>query len=114
MQRVRLCGDRLEGSIHWLLAAITAGSMTTLHSRFATLITLFALLACSNSQAPTSSLSLGAGYHLRSIGGTPLPFNDGGGGVVDSGHVLRLGGDTIWIDRYTHALPSSEGLPGIH
>lgn len=87
--------------------------MTTLRSRFATLMTLFALLACSNPHAPTSSLSLAASYHLRSIGGTPLPFNDGGD-IVDSGHVLRLRGDSIRIDRYTHGLPSSEGLPGVH
>lgn len=87
--------------------------MPTLHSRFATLMTLSALLACSNSQAPASSLSLAASYHLRSIGGAQLPSNDGGGGIVDSGHVLRLGGDTIWIDRYTHTLPTG-GLPGTH
>jgi hypothetical protein len=90
---------------------MTAAHTMTLRSRFATLSTLFALLACSNSQAPASSLSIAASYHLRSIGGTQLPFNDGGGGIVDSGHVLRLRGDTVWIDRYTHSLPTG-GLPG--
>ena len=86
--------------------------MTTLRSRFPALVILSTLLSCSNSQAPANSLSLAASYHLRSIDGAPLPFNDGGGDIVDNGHVLRLGGDTIWIDRYTHSL-SSGGLPGI-
>lgn len=85
--------------------------MTTLRSRFAMLMILSALLACSNSQAPASSLSLAASYHLRSIGGIQLPIKNGGGSMVESGHVFRLGGDTVWIDQYSHT-SSSGGLAG--
>lgn len=70
------------------------------------------LLACSNSEAPANSLSLAASYHLRSIDGAQLPINDAGGAIIDSGHVLRLGHDTVWIDQYRHSPPSG-GLPGL-
>lgn len=77
----------------------------------APMIALSALLACSNSEAPSSSLSLAATYHLRSIGGVQLPISQPGGGFIDSGDVRRLGGDTVRIDRYSHSQPTN-GLPG--
>jgi hypothetical protein len=73
------------------------------------LLLLVAVLACSSSEAPRSSLSLAATYHRRSIGSAPLPTNEAGGGTIDSGDVRRIGGDTVRIDTYSHSQPSPEG-----
>lgn len=70
------------------------------------------LAACSSSSAPRNSpLSLASSYHLRLIDGVPLPISQSGGGTIDSGHVRRLGGDTIYIDQYSH-IPASAAFPG--
>ena len=71
-----------------------------------------ALIACSNSEAPVSSLSLAAMYHLKAIDGVTVPIRDVAGEVLDSGHVIRLRGDTVRVDTYSH-VPGSGGNPGI-
>ena len=92
--RYRLSADMRSLSL-WIAAAMSLG----------------AALACSNSEAPSSTLSLAPTYHLRSIDGVQLPIVDAGGGSIDSGHVLRLGGDTVRIDEDSH-VPPSGGFPG--
>lgn len=85
--------------------------MIRLSSGLAVMITFTALVACSSSAAPDTPLSVVGTYHLRSIDGMQLPISDPGGGFIDSGHVRRLGGDTVWVDQYGHTPPSG-GLPG--
>jgi hypothetical protein len=79
---------------------------------FLSLTFLAALAACSNSEAPSSSLGLAPSYHLKTVDGVPLPIRDASGESLDSGRVLRLAGDTVRVDDYSH-LPASGGNPGI-
>jgi hypothetical protein len=78
----------------------------------AAMLILTAVAGCSSSDAPRNSLSIAATYHLRSIGGVSVPISQPYGEFIDSGHVRRVGSDTIWIERYSHAAPIN-GLPGI-
>jgi len=53
-------------------------------------------------------------YHLKAIDGVmlPIPLQGGpAGSSLDSGHVLRLAGDTVRVDEYRHTPPSGS-LPG--
>ena len=70
------------------------------------------LAACSSSEAPSSSLALKPTYHLKTIDGVRLPIVDASGESLDSGHVIRLSGDTVRVDDYSH-LPGSGGTPGL-
>jgi len=69
-----------------------------------------ALIGCSNDETPDVPLSISATYHLRSIDGAPLPITDAGG-TIDSGHVIRLAGDTVKVDQYS-STPPFGGAPG--
>lgn len=79
--------------------------------RLVAMITLTALPGCSSSEAPGTVVSFAATYHLRSIDGVQLPISMSGGGFIDSGHVLRVGDDTVRIDRWSH-VPPAGGFPG--
>ena len=71
--------------------------------------------ACSNTDAPNNQLTIAPEYHLKAIDGVPLPIvspDSIGGGSLDSGHVLRLGGDTVRVDHVSHS-PPSNGHPGL-
>jgi hypothetical protein len=72
---------------------------------------LAVLIACSSSEAPTSP-TFEPSYHLVSIDGATLPINEAGGGIIDSGHVVRHGGDTVAVDQITH-VPPSGGNPQV-
>ena len=76
------------------------------------LIGLVVLTACSSSEAPSSLPGFAPTYHLRTIDGVPLPIRDPSGESLDSGHVIRLAGDTVRVDDYSH-VPPSGGLPGL-
>lgn len=69
------------------------------------------LLACSDATGVESTLTIAPMYHLKSIDGTAVPFENQGN-FTDSGHVVRLGGDTIRVDLFTHT-PGMNGMPGI-
>jgi hypothetical protein len=71
-----------------------------------------AFIACSNPDGPNASGGFAQKYHLRSVDGVHLPIVDTGGEILDSGHVIRLGGDTVRVDDYSH-LPGLGGMPGI-
>ncbi len=48
-----------------------------------------------------SALTLEPTYHLRFVDGIALPISNPGAGTLDSGHVRRLGGDTVQVDHYS-------------
>jgi len=77
----------------------------------ALLLSIWALVGCSSSEAPNSALSLAPLYHLKTVDGVLLPIPIGNGSL-DSGHVRRLGGDTVRIDEYSHFPPSGPNDPG--
>ena len=72
------------------------------------LLSIWGLVGCSSSEAPNSALSLAPVYHLKAVDGMslPIPIPSSNGGSLDSGHVRRLGGDTVRIDEYRHFPPS--------
>lgn len=67
---------------------------------------------CSSSEAPTTSLTLAPTYHLRSVDGVPVPITSSDGSSLDSGHVTRVGLDTIRVDHESH-VPPSNGNSGL-
>lgn len=71
------------------------------------------MAACSDATGVSSTLTLAPLYHLRSIGGTSVPFTSADGELTDSGRVIRLGDDTVRVDLFRHTPPSSSGLPGV-
>jgi hypothetical protein len=73
------------------------------------LASLAMVIACSSSGEPGASLELARTYHLRSIDGVSLPISDPSGDILDSGHVIRLGGDTVRVDHYSHLPASGRG-----
>jgi hypothetical protein len=81
--------------------------------RLAFLIAAFVATAaaCSSADAPNRPLTIAPEYHLKAVDGVPLPIVSGGGSL-DSGHVLRLGGDTVRVDHVISS-PPSNGAPGI-
>lgn len=74
-------------------------------------VVLAAGVACSSTESPAATLTLAPTYHLRSIDGVPLPI-DSNGEIADSGHFVRLHGDTVRTDRFSH-VPPSRGNPGL-
>lgn len=76
------------------------------------LASLAIAIACSSTGEPTASLALAPLYHLRVVDGVSLPIADVSGDILDSGHVIRLAGDTVRVDHYSHVPPSAGG-PGI-
>jgi hypothetical protein len=77
------------------------------------LLSIWGAVACSSSEAPNTALRLAPIYHLKTIDGVFLPIQSTGGGSLDSGHVLRLGGDSVRVDQYINSPPSG-GNPGLH
>jgi len=77
-------------------------------------LSIWGMVACSSSEAPNSALSFAPTYHLKTINGVslPIPFPGGQSSSLDSGHVRRLGGDTVRVDYYSHT-PASGNNPGI-
>jgi hypothetical protein len=69
-----------------------------------------AIVGCSDSTGPGSSLTLSPMYHLKLIDGTAVPFVSADGEFTDSGRVRRLGGDTVLVDLYRHT-PGTNGQP---
>jgi hypothetical protein len=78
------------------------------------LLSIWGWVACSSSEAPNTALSLAPIYHLKTVDGVllPIPIPSSDGASLDSGHVRRLGGDTVRVDHFTDSHPSGNN-PGI-